>query len=117
MYFFAHFSGDAEDGIVSLAVQYLYERVHNGATGAVHDLKWVPSSHSMERVKHKLHRICQPHRQVAWWRCLHCCKRKTSGDVYEPSVRMAGALRSPALPFLRLCWHTQVLPLSRNANT
>jgi len=38
----AQFSGDAEDGIVSLAVQYLYERVHSGATGAVHDLKWVP---------------------------------------------------------------------------
>ncbi len=63
-----------------------------------------------ERVKHKLHRICQPHRQVAWWHCLHCCKRRTPGDMCEPSVRMAGALRSPALPFLRLCRHTQVLP-------
>jgi hypothetical protein len=32
-------TGDAEDGIVSLAVQYLYERVGGGATGATHDLK------------------------------------------------------------------------------
>jgi hypothetical protein len=32
-------AGDAEDGIVSLAVQYLYERVGSGATGATHDLK------------------------------------------------------------------------------
>lgn len=32
-------AGDAEDGIVSLAVQYLYERVGGGATGATHDLK------------------------------------------------------------------------------
>lgn len=31
--------GDAEDGIVSLAVQYLFERIGSGLTGATHDLK------------------------------------------------------------------------------
>lgn len=32
-------AGDAEDGIVSLAVQYLFERIGSGQTGATHDLK------------------------------------------------------------------------------
>lgn len=39
-------AGDAEDGIVSLAVQYLYERVGGGATGATHDLKWGSATYS-----------------------------------------------------------------------
>ncbi len=31
--------GDAEDGIVSLACQYLYDHIGSGATNATHDLK------------------------------------------------------------------------------
>lgn len=34
-------AGDAEDGVVSLACQYLYDRISSGANNASHDLKCV----------------------------------------------------------------------------